>query len=628
MSLITANALAMEYPGRMLFSGVSFSIEPKDHVGLIGANGAGKTTLFRLLQKTETPSEGMLTVASGLTIGTVEQHTCRDHTRTASQEMLSVFAHLQALEGEIDQLNRMLEQSGHASAELLRKQEEMTTRFHDGGGLTYRSRADAMLTGLGFTDAEKQLSVASLSGGQRTKIALGKLLLSDAQLILLDEPTNHLDVKSTRWLEDLLTRMNTAYIVISHDRYFLDRVTDKTMEIDAGHIYMTRGSYSAYMELKRQRIETQRREYEKKQKEIERIEGIIAQQKQFNQAHNYVTIASKQKQIDRIKADLIEPDRQAKKMRLRFESRFPSGNDVLFVSGLSKSFDDKSLFRDVSVNIYKGDRLFIIGENGCGKSTFLKTILGREKPDSGFVRFGANVQIGYFDQIQSGIDSSSSVIDDLYDTFPGMTISELRGYLGAFGFRGDDIYKLMRELSGGERARTELIKLMLRRPNLLILDEPTNHLDIRSRETLENALASYDGTILCVSHDRYLVDRLATRLLILENGAFREFEGTYSEYAATLDELRPTAKKQPAKTNDWLERKQRESADRKRKTRLARIETRLEEIGSVKEQLQSRMADPASAADYQKILELTEELNVLTVEEEELTEAWVRLSEE
>lgn len=626
MSVISAHELTMEFLDNVLFDKASFDIEEHDKVGLIGSNGTGKTTLFKLIAGVYEPADGGLFISSNAKTGYVEQHACSDFSKTAKEEMLSVFTHLEEMEKELEELHALIDSSPENLSQLIEEQALLTEKYQSLGGLTFRSRANSMLTGLGFTAEEQNLPVGDLSGGQRTKISLGKLLLSDSNLILLDEPTNHLDIKSVEWLEDFLSKYNGTALIVSHDRYFLDKVTNKTMEIEHKKITVRKGNYSVYAKLKEEQKEADRRKYEQQSKEVERIEGIIKQQKQFNRERNYITIASKQKQIDRIKEDMIAPDTDEKSMKLKFEAGAVSGNEVIIVTDLSKSYGEKTLFKNVNIKVLKGERIFILGSNGCGKSTFLKAVLGKLLPDTGFSRFGANVQPGYFDQIQAGLDSGKTVLEEVYDKFPGHTISQLRGYLGAFKFRGDDINKRMCDLSGGERARTALLELMLKKPNLLILDEPTNHLDIASREVLEEALEGYDGTLFCVSHDRFLVNKLATKILILENGKLISFDGNYDDYAASISNEVKTEEKKEKKPNEYQLRKERESQERKRKTRIKRLEEEIENTENEKNEVQAILELPETSADYEKLMELTNKLDELTQKQEELYEEWLELN--
>lgn len=626
MSILSAHELTMEFLDNVLFDKASFDIYEHDKVGLIGNNGSGKTTLFKLLAGLLEPASGNIFISSNVKCGYVEQHACSDFSKTAKEEMLSVFEHLMIMEKELESLHAMIDASGENLSQLIERQSALTEKYQSEGGLTYVSRANAMLTGLGFTDEEQKLPVGQLSGGQRTKIALGKLLLSNASLILLDEPTNHLDIKSVEWLEEFLSKYNGAALIVSHDRYFLDKVTNKTMEIEHKKLTVRKGNYSVFAALKAEQREADRRKFEQQSKEVARIEGIIQQQKGFNRERNYITIASKQKQIDRIKADMVAVESDEKALKLHFEAGVVSGNDVLMITGLTKAYGDKVLFKDISLNIYKGERIFLLGSNGCGKSTFLKAVLGKIAPDSGFCRFGANVQIGYFDQIQATLDSDKTIFDEVSDKFPVLTNGEIRGYLGAFKFSGDDIFKVMSELSGGERARIALLELMLKKPNVLILDEPTNHLDIASREVLEEALSSYDGTLLCVSHDRFLVNKLATKIIILKNGSLISIDGSYDDYTATLDSAEKTAPKTEKKPNEYQLRKEKESLERKKKTRIKRIEEEIEAIETRKNEIQQILELPETSADYEKILQLTEELDSLECKQEELYGEWLELN--
>ena len=626
MSVISAHELTMEFLDNVLFDKASFDIEEHDKVGLIGSNGSGKTTLFKLIAGIYEPADGGLFISSTARTGYVEQHACSDFSKTAKEEMMTVFAHLEKMEKELEQLHDIIDTQPDNISELIEKQSLLTEKFQSMGGLTFRSRANAMISGLGFTPEEQNLPVGDLSGGQRTKISLGKLLLSDADLILLDEPTNHLDIKSVEWLEDFLTKYNGTALIVSHDRYFLDKVTNKTMEIEHKKISVRKGNYSVYAKLKEEQKEADRRKFEQQSKEVERIEGIIKQQKQFNRERNYITIASKQKQIDRIKEDMVAPESDEKAMKLSFESAAVSGNEVIIVTELSKSYGSKVLFKNVDLKVMKGERVFILGSNGCGKSTFLKAVLGKLLPDSGYSRFGANVQPGYFDQIQAGLDSDKTVLEEVYDKFPAFTISQLRGFLGAFRFRGDAIEKRMCELSGGERARTALLELMLRKPNLLILDEPTNHLDIASREVLEDALSGYDGTLFCVSHDRFLVNKLATKILILENGELKSFEGNYDDYMNSLNNVEIKTEKKEKKPNEYQLRKERESLERKKKTRIKRLEEEIEAAENEKDQIQAQLEAPETTADYELLMELTNKLDELTKTQENLYDEWLELN--
>ena len=629
MSLLNFQNVCLSFPDGDLLRDVTFSVEKGDKIGLIGSNGSGKTTLFRLIRGELEPTDGKVFIGSGLKLGFVEQHACADSPRTVYEELLTVFEPLMALERQLEEVHRKVELTSGRVQDYLHLQEELTAAYQDGGGLTYVARAHSTLAGLGFTKEEESLPVSALSGGQRTKLSLGKLLLSAPDLMLLDEPTNHLDIVSTGWLEDFLSKYNGALIVISHDRYFLDKVTLRTLELSAHCLYSAPGSYSTYLKTRELRWESQRREYEKGMIEIKRIEKMIEQQKQFNQERNYVTIASKLKQIERIRASLPELPPKEYGIRLRFEEAVRSGDEVLMAEGLSKSFDGKPLFSGVDLNIRRGDRVFLLGPNGCGKSTLLKILLQKLPLDGGVFRFGVNVRIGYFEQTQRELMHDKSVLYEIYDAYPGLTVPEIRSLLAAFRFRGEEIEKNMLTLSGGERARVALLKLILAKPNLLILDEPTNHLDANSREVLEEALSGFEGTMLIVSHDRYFVNRLATKILYFTPEGLKAVEGNYDAYVLALQEGAPE-KEKPAekKPNEYLLRKERERSERMRLSRIKKIEARLTEIEAEREAAEASLSTPEVSADYEEVLRLTETISNLEAEREALEEEWFTLGEE
>ncbi len=624
MSVINAYDLTFGFLDSTLFSSAAFDIEENDRVGLIGDNGTGKTTLFKLICGEYEPNSGSLFLSKNTKTGFAEQFACADSDKTVYDELMTVYAPLFRIESELEALHSEIERN--PSPELIEKQSALTEKFQSDGGLTFRSMGRSTLIGLGFGESDFNKSVRDLSGGQRTKLSLGKLLLSDANLILLDEPTNHLDIKSVEWLEDFLKKYNGTAVIISHDRYFLDKVTNKTMEIRHKKISIRKGNYLQYIKLRDEQILSDKRRFDNQMKEIKRIEGIIEQQKRFNQERNYITIASKEKQIERLKDDLPETDANIPVTKLDFSVNSESGNEVIIADSLEKSYDGKTLFKNVTLDIRKGERVFLIGPNGCGKSTLLKSLIGRVYPDKGYSKFGANVKPGYYDQEQRGLNLPKSVLQEVYDRFPNFTITQLRGYLAGFLFRGDDINKLMSELSGGERARVALLELSFSHPNLLILDEPTNHLDIESREVLEDALENYDGTMLCVSHDRYFINRLATKILAFDGTNIEPFEGNYDDYINKV--MSEQTAKAPAekKVNEYQLRKERESAQRKRQTKIKKLEQSIAELDIQKEDIQNQLNE--SSSDYESVLALTSRLDELTKQQELLYEEWMNLSEE
>ncbi len=624
MSVINAYDLTFGFLDSTLFSSASFDVEENDRVGLIGANGTGKTTLFKLICGEYEPNSGSLFLSKNTKTGFAEQFACADSDKTVYDELMTVYAPLFKIESELEELHSEIEKN--PSPELIDKQSALTEKFQSDGGLTFRSMGRSTLIGLGFNEADFNKSVRDLSGGQRTKLSLGKLLLSDANLILLDEPTNHLDIKSVEWLEEFLKKYNGTAIIISHDRYFLDKVTNKTMEIRHKKISIRKGNYSQYIKLRDEQILSDKRRFDNQMKEIKRIEGIIEQQKRFNQERNYITIASKEKQIERLKDDLPETDAIIPVMKLDFSVNSESGNEVIIADSLEKSYDGKTLFKNVTLDIRKGERVFLIGPNGCGKSTLLKSLIGKVYPDKGYSKFGANVKPGYYDQEQRGLNLPKTVLQEVYDRFPNFTITQIRGYLAGFLFRGDDINKLMSELSGGERARAALLELSFSHPNLLILDEPTNHLDIESREVLEDALENYDGTMLCVSHDRYFINRLATKILAFDGTNIEPFEGNYDDYINKVMSEQTAKVPKEKKVNEYQLRKERESAQRKRQTKIKRLEQSIADLDTQKEEIQKEL--DKSSSDYESILTLTSRLDEVTKQQELLYEEWMNLSEE
>lgn len=620
--LLGLNNIAMSFADRTLFSDVTFEVYDNEKIGFVGVNGSGKTTLFKLLKGEHVPDEGSAHIAGGVKIGFMEQFACRDSEKTLYDEALTIFSELDDMELELEELHDRID-AGDASDETIARQTALQERFERDGGLTYKSRTASALTGLGFSESDFKLSVSVLSGGQRSKLQLAKLLLSNADLLLLDEPTNHLDIQSVEWLERFLSDYRGAYIVISHDRYFLDKVTERTLELENRRIHDYKGNYTRFLQLKAEDLERRRKVYDSTVKEIKRVEGIIEQQKRWNQAHNYVTIASKQKTIDRLEETLEKPEDAPEAIKFAFKAADGSGNDVLSVKNVALGFGGKQLFRNVNIEIKKGERVFLIGGNGCGKTSLFKVLTEQYKADVGEFKLGTRVQVGYFDQAQRGLTETKTALDEVWDAYPKMTETAVRTALAAFLFKGDDIYKTVSELSGGERARIALLKLMLSGANFLLLDEPTNHLDITSCEALENALLGYDGTLFIISHDRYLINKLADRLYRLtENGA----EGYLGNYDFYLEKQQTAADNKPAEKPkasenalDYRQRKERESERRKLRTKAERAEKRIEELD---EEINAKTAELSGLSDYQRAMELSEETERLRLEQETAMEEW------
>ena len=623
MSVVSVQNLTLSFGENTLFKGVSFDIYEKDKVGFVGANGAGKTSLFKVLKGEYLPDSGGCFIGKNVKIGYMEQHTCSNN-KTVYDELISVFNDLIKMEKQLEDIAAELTQN--ATDELIAKQDFFTNEFQANGGLTYKSLTRSSLIGLGFYEKDFDMPTSKLSGGQKSKLILAKLLLSKADLLLLDEPTNHLDISAVEWLESFLSSFSGAFIVISHDRYFLDKVTDKTIEIENNKLRSYKGNYSEFLVKKEAEQKAIEEKYELDLKEIERLEGIIAQQRQWNREKNIKTAESKEKVIERIKAQMVVPDAKVQKIRFDFTPKCVSGDDVLDVFELSKSFGDKKIFENVSFQIKKGQRVFLLGDNGCGKTTLLKILMQDYFPESGKFKFGANLFTGYFDQVQAKLDLSKTAIDEVWSAFPHLTETRVRNALAAFLFKGDEVYKVLEKCSGGERARIALLKLMLGQFNFLLLDEPTNHLDAFSREELENTLLNYSGTMLIVSHDRYFINKLATSIIELTPNGVNTYLGNYDDYAEKrFVAEEKTKKEKPVKVNDYKLKKERASALRKLNTRLSRLE---EEIEQAEEKTVMLEESLSANPPYEELLEITKQLEEITAKRDALYEEWEQVSEE
>lgn len=632
MPALSVRNLTMTFIERNLFTDVSFDVEERDKVGFIGANGVGKTTLFKILNGEISPVSGTVTFSKNVRPGYMEQHACNNPRADVYHELLYVFDYLSDMETEISALAHQIDNKSGNLDELVERQTMLIEQFERAGGLTYKSRTRSALLGLGFSENDFTMPVGNLSGGQRSKLCLAKLLLSQSNMLLLDEPTNHLDIDAIAWLEGFLRDFKGAMIIISHDRYFLDNVTNKTIELEHNRAMVYTGSYSEFVKKKESVNESLKNKYEHDLKEIKRIEGIVEQQKRWGQAHNFITAASKQKEADRIKDQLVAPESELETMRMHFEPRCESGNDVLICKNLAKSFDDKQLFKNVDIHIRKGERVFIIGGNGCGKTTLFRILTGKTPMNSGEYDYGANVEIGYFDQMQQNLDLSKTALDEVWDTFPNMTQTEVRSALASFLFKGDEVFKPLSKMSGGERARVSLLKLMLKGSNFLLLDEPTNHLDASSREELEKTLLDYSGTMLIVSHDRYFINKIADRILLLTNNGVKEYLGNYDYYlertTAEKSDAVPTENKKDKKEkpqNDYFLQKQKQSEERKRQTKLKKAEAEIERLDEEIAKTQELLSSEEVAADYEKLMELSKRLEDLQKQQEEQYEIWEEL---
>lgn len=619
--LLEATNLSKSFGERTLFSGGCFKIEPGEKIGVIGSNGCGKTTLFNIITGQDTASSGGIVRAKGISVGFLSQFACKDSTLSCFDEALKVFSHLIALESELEELHTTLETNPDPA--LIEKEAQKREMFQSLGGLTYKARTRSALLGIGFSENELDFSVSKLSGGQKSKIELCKLLLSAPDVMLLDEPTNHLDIEAIEWLDTFIANSKSAAVIISHDRYFLDRVANKIIAIEYGKITTYNGNYSKYLLVKEQREEAVRNEYKNTMREVHRIEGIIKQQKQWNREKNIKTAESKQKQIDRILSELEIPESELPDITVSFTANGHCSNTVLSVINAEKKFGSTELYKNASFELTKGECVVIIGPNGCGKTTLIKDI------KEGLGKRGVGVTVGYFDQHGHTLTDNKTIFEQLRDTFPNKTNTEIRSALALFLFKGEDVFKEISTLSGGEKARVALCELMLKKDNFLLLDEPTNHLDLASREVLENALADFTGTILAVSHDRYFINKLSDRILYFKDKTLKEFGGNYDLYAETLKQATETVKTEKtvgAGGAGYKQAKEAAAKMRKLKTQLTKTEAEIEELEAAQMGLEEKISLPEILADYQKLTEVTSELDAVKEKLSALVEIWEELA--
>lgn len=614
MSVLTCNNISLAYGTDVILDNINFSINQGVKLGIIGVNGAGKSTLLKIITGHITPDSGSVNIASGLKLGSLEQYTDTSFNgQTVADVVFSRFPTLLEMENQIRELEHELH---NGDERTVNKYTAMREQFEILGGYEYKAKAVSMVKRLGFSDDDLTLEADKLSGGQKTRLSLAALLLSSPDIILLDEPTNHLDIKSTVWLEEQIRSSSATFIIISHDRYFLDRTTTETLEIENTHSTIYKGGYSEFKEKKKKLLEDAAKHYDLQQKEIARLEAFIANQRKWNRERNIIAAESRMKAIARMKK-LDKPEAAPSSISISISSSGKTGYDVLSVRGLSKSFGDKKLFSDMSFELKKADRMFIIGGNGTGKSTLLKLINGIMAPDKGVAELQYNQQPGYYDQEQMLLDDRLDVITELWDAYPDMNQTELRKALAQYGFRGDDVFKSVADLSGGEKARLAIAKLVLSGSSLLILDEPTNYLDIQSKEVLENALREYNGTLLCVSHDRYLISSLSTRLVDIDpmyNDGYCVYNCTYDEYLTLKpeeDTAERSVKKQTEGAKAYSQRKKEQSDKRKEEKRKQFLEKAMEEAEERVKTIETLMAE--NSTDYIMLQELQDEKDELDI---------------
>ena len=605
MIILSAQHIAKSFGVNAVLRDVSLTVQQGDRIGLVGVNGCGKSTLMRILAGLDAQDGGEISLVRGLRVGYLAQQNMVTSGETVWNELQKVYEQVFAMEKKLRELE---DEMAHAHtdaqrfAQLSADYDRLTQRFEETDGYSWKSMVSGVLNGLGFKPAQYDQCVDSLSGGEQTRLCLARLLLQKPDLLLLDEPTNHLDMETLQWLENYLAAYKGSVLVISHDRYFLDHVCTGIVEILMGSSEQYNGNYTRYIAQRQERFESRMRAYEIQQKEIERQQAIIARYRMFNREKSIRAAESREKALDRM--EKLEKPVDERAICFSFEARRRTGEDVLQLTEMSKSFGEKHLFHDLTLRVRAGDRVALIGPNGVGKSTLIQIIVGEEQPDTGFIRYGSNVDIGYYDQHQSTLHADKTVLDEIWDRFPQMEQSTVRGALGMFLFTGDDVFKPIHTLSGGEKGRVALTAQMLRKDNLLLLDEPTNHLDMDSREVLEDALADFGGTIITVSHDRYFINRIANRIIEMQPDGVTEYIGNYDDYIERKN--RPVAVEAEAgKTKTELEKeKRREKLSRQALRQLKIRAQEAEKAVGVKEaeiaELEAQMADPSLYSDAQK----------------------------
>lgn len=625
--ILSVSGVKKRFLSQEVLKDVSFHMEEKEHLALIGINGAGKTTLFRILMGETDPDEGEVYLSKNVRLGYLPQVAEYESSNKIEEELLSVFAPLMKMEEQIRGME--LQMQTDQSEALMNRYAELTHEFELQDGYAYRSKVRGVMNGLGFDEDEYDLPIEALSGGQKTRVMLGKLLLQEPDLLLLDEPTNHLDIESLTWLEGYLTTFRGAMIIISHDRYFLDRICDHTMELENGVATVYNGGYTFYIEQKDFRKKIALREYEAQQKEIKRQEDIIRDLRSRGQEKFIRRAQSREKVLDKMER-VDKPQELNASMRLHFTPALESGDVVLTAQEVSKEFDGRTLFQGLNFEIRKHERVALIGANGIGKTTLFKMIMGEMEPTYGDLHKGVNVMPGYYDQTQENLSPDKSILNEIYDAYPSLTIPEIRNILGCFLFRGDDVFKIIGTLSGGEKARVSLCKIMLGNANFLLLDEPTNHLDIASREVLEANLNAYEGTLFFISHDRYFVNQVATRVLELKPDEMVSYLGNYDFY---LEHRRQeeAVKRETVETENkqaFRERKMAASEVRRRKNRCEKIEKQIRDNEEVIKDLQNKMNLPKYYSSVSAFKELEDQVSALSKENDDLMEEWGKLQEE
>lgn len=635
--ILACQNIEKSFDGVTILQDASFHIEEREKAALVGINGAGKSTLFRIIVGELSPDNGQVILAKGKTLGYLAQHQEMENELTIYDCLLQVKQHILDMEIRMREMEaEMKHTTGEALTKLMDSYSRLTHEFEMENGYAYKSELTGVLKGLGFQEEDFQKQVSTLSGGQKTRVALGRLLLSKPDIILLDEPTNHLDMDSIAWLETYLLNYPGAVFIVSHDRYFLDKVATKIVEIDNGKVSAFAGNYSAYSEKKALLRKAAYQAYLNQQQEIKHQEEVIAKLKSFNREKSIRRAESREKMLDKMEV-LEKPVEIDSSMKITLKPRITSGNDVLTVEGLGKSFPPLTLFEDLNFSVKRGERVAIIGNNGTGKTTILKILNEIVPPDTGCFHLGSKVHIGYYDQEHHVLHNEKTIFEEISDDFPKLTNTEIRNLLAAFLFTGDDVFKPIQALSGGEKGRVSLAKLMLSEANFLILDEPTNHLDITSKEILEEALSNYEGTVLYVSHDRYFINKTATRILDLTNQKLVNYIGNYDYYLEKKEELTqiyaPDIQEEAVETKtsavklDWKQQKEEQARLRKKENDLKKTEAMIEELETRDSEIDEEMAKPEVATNVAECVRLSKEKAEIAQKLEELYEKWEELAE-
>ncbi|MGG7323349.1 ABC-F family ATP-binding cassette domain-containing protein [Clostridium baratii] len=640
MIVLSCRNIKKSYGIQDVLKDVTLSVNEGDKVGIIGPNGEGKSTLFKILSKNITPDDGDMFIDKNKTIGYLSQHLSLQSDNTIYEEVSSVFQHLINLENKIKDLEiKMKEPYDEANAsyheKLIKDYTTSQELYENRGGYTYRGNISKVLKGLGFLEDDFNKVITTLSGGQKTRIALCKLLLQNPDILLLDEPTNHLDLEAIEWLEEFLKSYKGTLLVISHDRFFLDAVTNRTFQVINGHVNCYNAPYTKYLELKEKDYEAKLKAYNLQQAEIQRQEEIIQKFRSFNREKSIRRAESREKALEKMER-LDAPDKEKGASKIQFETAVKSGYDVLHIENLSKSFEDKNLFNNISFDLKRGEKIALIGDNGRGKTTLLNIIMGKLKADSGKAILGTNVNVGYYDQEQSDLDQNKTILDEVWDAFPDLTTTKIRTALGSFLFTGDDVFKEIKNLSGGEKCRINILKLMLSQSNFLLLDEPTNHLDIPSREALENAILNYDGSMLIVSHDRYFLNKVINKIVELKETGMDEYLGNYNYYMEKKQnpsrfEVYEEVSNGKTKTQVKEEKKKVKLAQKEiriKKTRLREVESSISENEALLEKLNNDLCLEEIYSNPKEAERVNKEISNTEITIESLYEEWETLSEE